>query len=54
MVPATKDAMAQIPRAGPARPCLAISYPSIAVGTEDASPGMLTTMAVVEPPYMAP
>ena len=53
-VPATNEAMAEMARAGPAFPCLAISYPSIAVGTDEASPGMFTTIAVVEPPYMAP
>ena len=53
-VPATKEEMAQMAKAGPALPCLAISYPSSAVQTEDASPGMFTTMAVVDPPYMAP
>jgi len=53
-VPATKDEMAEMARAGPALPCFAISYPSMAVGTEEASPGIFTTMAVVDPPYIAP
>ena len=40
---------------GRARPPLrAIWYPSRQVTTEAASPGMLTRMEVVEPPYMAP
>jgi len=38
----------------PARPLRAIMWPSMAVTTEVASPGMLTRMAVVEPPYWAP
>ena len=40
--------------AGPARPRLAISCPSMQVTTDAASPGMFTRMAVVEPPYMEP
>ena len=43
-----------MPSAGPARPCLAISWPSRQVTTEAASPGMLTRIEVVEPPYMEP
>ncbi len=54
MVPAMKEPMAAMPRAGPARPFFAIWYPSIQVTTEAASPGMLTRMEVVDPPYMAP
>ena len=53
-VPAAKDASAAMPSAGPARPCLAISWPSRQVTTEAASPGMLTRTEVVEPPYMEP
>ena len=53
-VPATNEEIAAIPSAAPALPCFASSYPSIAVGTDEASPGMLTTIAVVDPPYMAP
>ena len=45
---------AEIPSAGPARPFRAIWYPSRQVMTEAASPGMLTRMEVVDPPYMAP
>ena len=37
-----------------ARPFLAIWYPSIQVITEDASPGMLTRIDVVDPPYWTP
>ena len=53
-VPATKEPMAAIPRAGPARPFRAIWYPSRQVTTEAASPGIFTRMDVVEPPYIAP
>ena len=53
-VPAMKDPKAEIPSAGPALPCRAIWYPSRQVTTEAASPGMLTRMEVIEPPYMAP
>ena len=52
--PAMKEPMAAMPSATPARPCLAIWWPSSVVTTEVASPGMLTRMAVVEPPYWAP
>ena len=52
--PAMKEPMAAMPSATPARPCLAIWWPSSVVTTEVASPGMLTRMAVVEPPYCAP
>ena len=54
MVPATNEPMAAIPSAGPARPFRAIWYPSMQVTTEAASPGILTKMEVVDPPYMAP
>ena len=53
-VPAMNDPMAARPRARPAWPFLAISCPSMAVTTAVASPGMLTRIAVVEPPYCAP
>jgi len=48
------EEMAEIPSAGPARPCRAIWYPSRHVTTEAASPGMFNRMDVEEPPYMAP
>ena len=35
-------------------PACAIWWPSMQVTTEDASPGMLTRIDVVEPPYCAP
>ena len=53
-VPATKEEIAAIPNAAPARPCLAIWYPSRQVTTEADSPGTLSKMDVVEPPYLAP
>ena len=54
IVPAKNEAMAAMASAVPALPCLAISWPSMQVTTEDVSPGTLTRMAVVEPPYCAP
>jgi hypothetical protein len=53
-VPAMNDPNAAMPSAGPARPCRAIWYPSRHVTTEAASPGRLTRMEVVDPPYIAP
>ena len=52
--PAKNDPIAAIASAGPARPRLAISWPSRHVTTDDDSPGMLTRIDVVEPPYCAP
>ena len=54
MVPATKEPMAAVAKAAPARPFLAILLPSMAVTMDPASPGVLSKMEVVEPPYMAP
>ena len=53
-VPAMNEPMAAMASAGPARPCIAILWPSMVVITEADSPGMLTRMEVVEPPYMEP
>ena len=53
-VPAKKEPIAARPSASPAWPLRAIWWPSSAVTTAVASPGMLTRMAVVEPPYCAP
>jgi hypothetical protein len=53
-LPATKEPIAAMPSAAPARPWRAIWYPSIAVTAELASPGRLIRIAVVEPPYCAP
>jgi hypothetical protein len=54
MVPATKEPMALVASAGPARPRLAIWLPSIAVTMVALSPGVLSRIDVVEPPYIAP
>ena len=53
-VPATKDPMAAVANADPARPFLAILKPSSAVTMVPVSPGVLSKIEVVEPPYMAP
>jgi hypothetical protein len=53
-VPATNEPIAAVASAGFARPRLAISKPSIAVATEPDSPGVLSRIDVVEPPYMPP
>ena len=52
--PAKNDPSAAMASAAPARPCRAIWWPSMQVTTEDVSPGRLTRIAVVEPPYCAP
>ena len=54
MVPATNDPMAAVARAWAARPDLAILLPSTAVTTDALSPGVLSRIDVVEPPYMPP
>ena len=41
-------------RAAPARPLLAMRLPSMAVTMLAVSPGVLSRMEVVEPPYIAP
>ena len=46
--------MAEVASAAPARPLLAILFPSMAVTMLAVSPGVLSKMEVVEPPYMAP
>jgi len=53
-VPATNEPIAAVASAGFARPRLAISNPSIAVATEPDSPGVLSRIDVVDPPYMPP
>jgi hypothetical protein len=53
-VPATNDPIAAVVSAAAARPCRAITWPSIAVAIEAVSPGVFSRMLVVEPPYMAP
>ena len=54
MVPATKEPMAEVASAGPARPRLAIWLPSSAVTIVADSPGVLSRIDVVDPPYIAP
>ena len=54
MVPATNDPMAAVANACAARPALAILLPSIAVITDEDSPGVFSRIEVVEPPYMPP
>ena len=54
ITPATNDPMAAVARAPWPVPRLAIWWPSIAVATEADSPGVLSRMEVVDPPYMAP
>ena len=52
--PAKNEPMPEVASAGPARPCSAIWCPSRQVTTDDVSPGRLTRIDVVEPPYCAP
>ena len=54
MLPATKEPIAAVASAGPARPLRAIWLPSIAVTMGALSPGVLSRIEVVEPPYIAP
>ena len=54
MVPATKEPIAEVASAAPARPLLAILLPSIAVTILAVSPGVFSRIDVVDPPYMAP
>ena len=53
-VPATNEPMAAVASAWAPRPALAILLPSSAVTTEEDSPGVLSRMEVVDPPYMPP
>ncbi|RZL05822.1 MAG: hypothetical protein EOP40_19130 [Rubrivivax sp.] len=50
-VPAKNEPMAAVASAVPARPWRANWCPSSAVTMDEASPGMLMRMAVVDPPY---
>jgi hypothetical protein len=52
--PATNEPIAAVARAGPPRPARAILLPSSAVTIEALSPGVLSRIEVVEPPYMPP
>ena len=54
MVPATNEPIAEVAKACPARPFLAILLPSMAVTMVAVSPGVLSRIDVVEPPYIAP
>ena len=53
-LPAKKEPIAAIANAAPARPFLAIAWPSSTVTTAEVSPGRFTKIAVVEPPYCVP
>ena len=53
-VPAKNEPSAAVAKASPARPWRAIWCPSSAVTAADDSPGRLSRMAVVDPPYWAP
>ena len=54
IVPATNDPIAAVASAAAPRPALAIALPSIVVTTEAASPGVLSRIDVVDPPYIPP
>ena len=54
IVPAMKEPIAAVAKACAARPRLAIRLPSIAVITDADSPGVLSRIEVVEPPYIPP
>ena len=54
MVPATNEPIAAVASAWAARPALAILWPSMAVTTDEDSPGVFSRIEVVEPPYMPP
>ena len=54
IVPATNEPMAEVASAAPALPLLAILKPSSAVTMVPVSPGVLSRIDVVDPPYMAP
>ena len=54
MRPATNEPIAAVASAGPPRPLRAILLPSSAVTIEALSPGVLSRIEVVEPPYMPP
>ena len=54
IVPAMKEPIAAVASACAARPARAMRLPSRAVITDADSPGVLSRIAVVEPPYMPP
>ena len=53
-VPATKEPIAAVASAAAPRPLRAMRLPSSAVIIEPLSPGVLSRIEVVEPPYIAP
>ena len=53
-VPATNEPIAAVVSAAAPRPWRAIMYPSMAVAIDPVSPGVLSRMLVVDPPYIAP
>ena len=54
IVPATNDPSAAVASAAAPRPALAIAFPSMVVIIDAASPGVLSRIDVVDPPYMPP
>ena len=54
IVPAMNDPMAAVASAAPARPLRAILFPSSEVTMVALSPGVLSRIDVVDPPYIAP
>ena len=54
IVPATKEPIADVASAAPARPLFAILKPSSAVTIVPVSPGVLSRIEVVDPPNIAP
>jgi hypothetical protein len=54
MVPATNDPIAAVASAAAPRPARAIALPSTVVITDAASPGVLSRIEVVDPPYIPP
>ncbi len=54
IVPATNEPIAAVASACDARPAFAIRLPSMAVTTDELSPGVLSRIEVVDPPYMPP
>ena len=54
IVPATNEPIAAVASAAAPRPARAMALPSIVVITDEASPGVLSRIDVVDPPYMPP
>jgi len=51
-MPPKKEDVIAVPRASPALPFFAISCPSIAVADAEGVPGMLSSMAEIDPPVI--